>query len=120
MKKAVVLLLVFLTSFQLSGGYALAAALSPVATANSAHESSKQTISQKHSSLFHYLNQLLNQEEKEEDFNKSLAQAVALPPQLYQFEPVFSVQNKHFLIHYASSIKGKLPSLYLLHNIFRL
>jgi len=118
-KKAFFLLLVFLTSFQLSGGYVLAAALATTpAPAGSAHPE-QATVAQKHYNLFHFLNQLLN-EETEEDYSKFVGLPATFTYIFYTYEPVFSVQNNHFLIHYAASIKGKLPTLYLLHKIFRL
>jgi hypothetical protein len=119
-KKAVCILWVFLTSVQLSGGYAIAAAFAPFSAHTTTVYEGRETVSPKHYHLFHFLNQLLNEKEIEEDFSKLFGHPAFISQSSYSFVPDFSVQNKHFLIHYAASIKGKLPTLYLLHNIFRL
>jgi hypothetical protein len=115
------LFLVFATAFQLSGGYALAATVSGTLTAKfTPGETGQTTVSPTKYSLFHYLNQLASQENEEKeglDYHPDLA---ALSQSFYEYRPVFSLRNKHFLIHYAASIKGKLPTIYLLLQIFRL
>jgi hypothetical protein len=78
------------------------------------------TVSQKHFDLVNFLGQLFKVEDSEEEQSQFLAYLPLGFQDFYSFVPVFSVQNKHFLIHYAASIKGKLPALFLLHNIFRL
>lgn len=120
-RKFLCLLLIFLTSFQLTFAHALLAALGPAPAQTFVAGKGHTTVSEKHFSLFNLLLQLLNPEEVEKE--KETKHTALLPMSFhdfYAFVPVFSVQNKHFLIHYAASIKGKLPTLYLLHNIFRL
>ena len=119
MKKALLLLLVFLTSFQLCGGYVLAAALITTPETAFSAKPEQATVAPKQSDLFHFLNQLLS-EETEEDYNKFIGLPATFNYNFYTYEPVFSVQNKYFLIYYRSSIKGKLPVLYLSHTNFRL
>jgi hypothetical protein len=119
-KRFFCLLPLFLASFQLTCAHGLLAALGPGPDQVPVAEYGQQTVSKKHNSLFNLLLQLLNPEEVEEEDAKHSAHLSLLLHDFYSFVPVFSVQNKHFLIHYAASIKGKLPTLYLLHNIFRL
>jgi hypothetical protein len=115
------LLLVFATAFQLSGGYALAATISGTFTAQgTSGEAGKTSISPTKYSLFHYLNQLASQENEEKEGFDYHPDPATLSQAFHAFQPVFSLRNKHFLIHYAASIKGKLPTIYLLLQIFRL
>jgi hypothetical protein len=119
-KRVLLLLLVIATSFQLAGGYALAATLSgPFNGKVLAGTSALPTLSAKKYSLLHYLNQLAQEKEEKEgfDFHPDMA---ALCQPFFAFRPVFSIRNKHFLVHYAASIKGKLPSRHLLLQVFRL
>jgi hypothetical protein len=120
-KRVLLLLLVIATSFQLAGGYALAATLSgPFHGEEPVGSSAQPTLSAKKYSLLHYLNQLAGQEKEEKegfDFQPDLA---AICQSFYEFLPVFSIRNKHFLVHYAASIKGKLPSRHLLLQVFLL
>jgi hypothetical protein len=119
-RKSIFLFSIFLASFQLTCAHALLAALGPAPVPTFVADHGHQTVSEKHFSLFNVLLQLLNPEEVEEEDAKHWAQPPFLLPEFYSFVPVFSVQNKHFLIHYAASIKGKLPALFLLHNTFLL
>lgn len=119
MKKTIFLLLVLITACQLSGGYALAATLISPAKSTTAPVGATK-VSEKKTDVFHLLNQLLSQEEEEKESLNYFPNLLGVCPTLYTFLPVFSVQNKHFLIHYAAAIKGKLPTRYLLLQIFRL
>jgi hypothetical protein len=119
-RKILCLLPFFLASFQLTCAHALLAVLGPGPDKVQVADNGHGIVSQKHDSLFNLLLQLLNPEEVEEEDTKHWAYQPLLEHDFYSFVPVFSVENKHFLIHYAASIKGKLPDLFLLHNIFRL
>jgi hypothetical protein len=120
-RKFFCLLPIFLASFQLTFAHAMVAALGSGAAQAPVADHGQQTVSEKHHSLFNLLLQLLNPEEEVEEEDSQLwAHQPLWLQNFYSFIPVFSVKNKHFLIHYAASIKGKLPALFLLHNIFRL
>jgi hypothetical protein len=120
-KRVLLLLLVFATAFQLAGGYALAATLSGTFTAKvTPADTGQTTVAAKKYSLFHYLNQLASEEKEEKEGFDYYPDLTVLSQPFYAFRPLFSLRNKHFLIHYAASIKGKLPTRYLLLQVFRL
>jgi len=64
--------------------------------------------------------QVIEQGEDDDCIDVGFDKLILFSTNLYSYTPVFSVSNKHFLIHYATSIKGNLPQLFLLMNIFRL
>jgi hypothetical protein len=120
-KRVLLLLLVFATSFQLAGGYALAATITgPLRSQAPAGTSGQASVSASKYSLLHYLNQLAGQENEEKEGFDYHPDLDAFSQPSCDYRPVFSLSNKHFLVHYAASIKGKLPSRHLLLQVFRL
>jgi hypothetical protein len=119
LKKAFVILII-LSSFQL---FRLADFLDSI---NSNDEiaivnvGTLTTFSKHHKNPTKTVLQVIEQEEDDDCIDVGFNKFSSFSTNLYSYSPVFSVSNKHFLIHYATSIKGKLPELFILINIFRL
>ncbi|WP_143741203.1 hypothetical protein [Pontibacter ramchanderi] len=120
MKRFLLLLLISLTCLNLSGGYAIAAAVinSPAVSADTLPEHDRQHVLKKTSLELQVLQ--VNKEHEEDDttpFSLPLLDGSTL---FYSYQPDFELVNKHFLVHYGAAIKDRLPAVYILHSVFRL
>jgi hypothetical protein len=65
--------------------------------------------------------QFFNEEERDDDdFSESFKNALFLNFETYSYIPVFSTENKHFLVHFISAIKDSLPGADILFQVFRI
>lgn len=111
----------FITCFNLAGGYAIAASVISqtgtdglLALPNSPHQ--------------HYLKKStvdlqvvqVNKDDSENDETLFPDLSHLLNYSLYSYIPDFKLLNKHFLLHYGISIKDKERAAYILYQNFRL
>lgn len=65
--------------------------------------------------------QFFNEEERDDDdFSESFRNCLFLSFETYSYIPVFSIENKHFLVHFISAIKDSLPGADVLFQVFRI
>lgn len=120
MKKLFLFFLVFVTAFNLAGGYAIALSFNPVFAQKPIPSAEPFTISAKHTNFFQNQPQLLKEEKQDDDLVKADLSFPAMLPETFKFAPEFKVYSRHFLVYYATAIKAELPALYLLGLVFRL
>ena len=122
MKKFLLFLLIALTCFNLAGGYAIAATVLSKASASVErpipHHPGQHVL--RKSSLDLLLLQVSKSEIEEDDSLEVPFKALNTPTGFYRFSSDFRQLNRHFLVHYAASIKDKFPAAYLLHQNFRI
>jgi hypothetical protein len=109
------------TCFNLAGGYAIAASvisqggtesLPSIPNNPDQHHLKKSTVDLQ-----------VVQVKKDDSENDELFFPVLFDSghnQVYSYIPDFKLLNKHFLLHYGTSIKDKELSAYILHQNFRL
>lgn len=118
LKKTTAISLILLIFLQLAGGaniaYAFTASrLLPLPVNNTGEHYSKTQLNKG----FNF-SQFQEVEDTEEDVakNASLQYNHHIPP--YNYTPIFSAKSKHFLIHFGSAIKDKLPCRSILYCSF--
>lgn len=120
MKKVLQLILILFTSFQLMGSLALANSLVTATPVPTGPVNQQQFTFHKKAGGITLLNQLFKTEAEEEESNIPALDFGAICASFYAYTPVFKLDNKHFLVHYAAAIKSKLPALFLLYQVFLL
>ena len=120
MKRILFFLLVLITCFNLAGGYAIAASvISQAGTEGlpSLPQNQHQHILKK--STIDLQSVQVNKEDSEDDLLLPYMALLASSAD-YGYIPDFKLLNKHFLLHYGTSIKDKELAAYILHQNFRL
>lgn len=119
-KRFLLLLLISFTCLNLSGGYAIAAAVinSSNVTDGTVPDHAGQQVLKKSSLEVQVLQ--VNKEHEEDDVPPLYLSLLDGSSLFYTYQPDFELVNKHFLVHYGAAIKDRLPAVYLLHSVFRL
>ncbi|WP_161890770.1 hypothetical protein [Pontibacter russatus] len=120
MKRTIFFLIVLITCFNLAGGYAIAASvISQAGTEGvpSLPQSPHQHILKKATIDLRLVQ--VNKEDSEDDMLLPDMALLASSAD-YSYIPDFKLLNKHFLLHYGTSIKDKELAAYILHQNFRL
>ncbi|MDX5420459.1 MAG: hypothetical protein LPK09_14685 [Hymenobacteraceae bacterium] len=120
MKRLLLFLLICLTCFNLAGGYAIAAAVlnSSTVSTDIVPEHARQHILKKSSLQLQVLQ--VNKETEEDETTPIFLLFLGVSDLFYAYKPEFELVNKHFLVHYGTAIKDKLPAVHILHSVFRL
>ncbi|HEY9176288.1 MAG TPA: hypothetical protein VIN07_01295 [Flavipsychrobacter sp.] len=117
MKKTVAIGLIAIIFLQLSGGSAIASAFNTSSLTTTHYTKGTHCTKHQQTDLFN-LSQFLEVEDTEEGVAKSIAFPVSDQLATYNFLPSFTTANKHFLIHFASAIKDRLPNRKILYCTF--
>lgn len=110
-----------ITCFNLAGGYAIAASVISQASSKGLAiqpGSSNQQILKKSTVDLQVVQ--VNKEDSENDESLFPDLSHLANYQIYSYIPDFKLLNKHFLLHYGTSIKDKERAAYILHQNFRL
>lgn len=110
-----------ITCFNLAGGYAIAASIISHASNEKLtfQQSSQNQQILKKSTVDIQLVQV-NKEDSENDELLFPDLSHSINQQVNSYIPDFKLLNKHFLLHYGTSIKDKERPAYVLHQNFRL
>jgi hypothetical protein len=120
-KRILFFLLILITCFNLAGGYAIAASVISQAGTESLHsipDSRNQQLLKKSTVNLQVVQVNKEDSEDEELLFSDLSHYINY--QTYSYIPDFKLLNKHFLLHYGTSIKDKELAAYILHHNFRL
>ena len=120
MKRLLFFLLILITCFHLAGGYAIAASV--ISQANYEGLTVQPDCRDQHILKKSTVDFQLIQVNKEDSEDELFLPALFLSDSSseYGYIPDFKLLNKHFLLHYGTSIKDKELSAYILHQNLRL
>lgn len=126
LKRFSVIALLLLLSFQILGGMSAAASIKKIPLLNkvSTLKSAESGFSKQNQSTaisFFDLFDSENKDDNEDDhFSEFFELSDFIPSEAiyYNYYPVFSRENKHFLVHVQTSIKEKRPDLHVMYCQF--
>ncbi|WP_250430567.1 hypothetical protein [Pontibacter ruber] len=112
--------MITITCLNLAGGYAIAATVLAQQSATLLPDVLPDAGQQKvKKSVIDLQTIQLNKEDSEDEPLLPVLALIATSPE-YSYIPDFKLLNKHFLLHYGTSIKDKELAAYILHQNFRL
>jgi hypothetical protein len=117
LKRTVAISLIAIIFLQLAGGPGIALAFNTNNVVTPHYTKGTHCSKYQQTDLFNF-SQFLEIEDIEEDTAKNVAFFTTEQLFTYDYLPLFSSDNKHFLIHFVSAIKDRLPDRNILYCSF--